>query len=287
MEAIRSQTVHALDAPSYDGNGRAGVIEICGLQVHAYVSLSAFLDELDAQIGKRPGLLVTFVNPGSYAASRRMASFKAHLQAFDRVLPDGVGLSAIAARRLGSPVTRISFDSTSLALPVFQIALEKGLRVALVGGAEGVAQRAAMLLQERYAKLDIVLAMSGHQPKREMLNRTLMIDPDIVVCGMGGGVQEAFLLALRSEGWMGAGFTCGGYLDQLGEGVQYYPEWVDRLELRWLYRLCREPRRLWRRYIIDYGAFGLRVLQDGLVTRNFRGGRHVRHQGQYRHQDAE
>jgi N-acetylglucosaminyldiphosphoundecaprenol N-acetyl-beta-D-mannosaminyltransferase len=76
---------------------------------------------------------------------------------------------------------------------------------------------------------------------------------------MGIGRQEQFLLHAASSGWTGWGFTCGGYLDQLAGGIDYYPRWVDQANLRFLYRLYREPRRLWRRYCLEYGEFAVRV----------------------------
>jgi len=76
---------------------------------------------------------------------------------------------------------------------------------------------------------------------------------------MGSLVQESFLLALMGSGWRGLGFTCGGFLDQLSNGFNYYPKLVNALNLRWAYRLAKDPRRLWRRYLLDYPvfAFGL------------------------------
>ena len=72
---------------------------------------------------------------------------------------------------------------------------------------------------------------------------------------MGAPRQERFLLNLRESGWRGAGFTCGGFFDQVSGNGDYYPAWIDRLNLRFLYRLVREPRRLWRRYLVDYQVF--------------------------------
>jgi N-acetylglucosaminyldiphosphoundecaprenol N-acetyl-beta-D-mannosaminyltransferase len=37
--------------------------------------------------------------------------------------------------------------------------------------------------------------------------------------------------------------------------VTYYPKWVDTANLRFAYRLIREPRRLWRRYLLEYPSF--------------------------------
>lgn len=66
-----------------------------------------------------------------------------------------------------------------------------------------------------------------------------MLDSAIVVVGMGAGKQEKFLRDLRSSGWKGTGFTCGGYFDQYvdANGERYYPVIVDKMNLRWLYRL--------------------------------------------------
>jgi exopolysaccharide biosynthesis WecB/TagA/CpsF family protein len=79
---------------------------------------------------------------------------------------------------------------------------------------------------------------------------------------MGTGKQELFLQGLANRGWHGIGITCGGYLDQLSGGFNYYPAVVDRLNLRFAYRLIKEPRRLWRRYLLDYPRFVLWLCHD-------------------------
>jgi N-acetylglucosaminyldiphosphoundecaprenol N-acetyl-beta-D-mannosaminyltransferase len=72
---------------------------------------------------------------------------------------------------------------------------------------------------------------------------------------MGIPLQEEFILALRNAGFQGVSLTCGGFLDQLVRGERYYPEWIERFELRWLYRLASEPHRLARRYLVEYQTF--------------------------------
>lgn len=65
---------------------------------------------------------------------------------------------------------------------------------------------------------------------------------------------------MKAQGWRGWGFTCGGFLDQLGSGLYYYPQWVDQMNLRFAYRLLKEPRRLWRRYFFEYSRFAWLVV---------------------------
>jgi UDP-N-acetyl-D-mannosaminuronic acid transferase (WecB/TagA/CpsF family) len=76
------------------------------------------------------------------------------------------------------------------------------------------------------------------------------VRPDLVLVGLGAGLQEQVLLEAASAMPRGYALTCGGFLDQvLQEG--YYPGWAYPLHLNWLVRLAREPRRLWRRYTVE------------------------------------
>ncbi|WP_141563246.1 WecB/TagA/CpsF family glycosyltransferase [Teichococcus rhizosphaerae] len=233
-----------------------------GVPVDACDSLETALGIIEARLGgggRERAFLVTFVNPAAVAAVERDARLGAALRRFDMVLPDGIAM-ALATRRLsGLRAARISFDTTSLALPVLRLAADRGCRVALVGGRPGVARRAAEQLGRRFPELRIAGTWQGHRDIAALAAELRDAAPDVVVCGMGSGRQEELLLRLAAAGWSGAGFTCGGYLDQLAGGLAYYPAWIDRAQLRWLYRLFREPRRLWRRYLVDYGRFALRL----------------------------
>lgn len=204
-------------------------------------------------------VLTTFVNPGVVSIARRSAAFRQSLNEFDYVLPDGVGM-CLAVRWLhGLPVERVSFDTTSLAPAVFDWACSRNLRIVLVGGAPGVADTARARISESFPTIQIAGSFDGFGNMETKARMVLELKPDIVICGMGSGRQEAFLLELKSQGWRGWGFTCGGYLDQLSRGMAYYPAWVDASNLRWAYRLAREPGRLWKRYLVDYSHFGLLV----------------------------
>ena len=68
---------------------------------------------------------------------------------------------------------------------------------------------------------------------------------------MGTPLQEQFLIDLQKSGWVGKGYTCGGFLHQTANGIQYYPKWINRLGLRAFYRMYDEPQLI-KRYFIDY-----------------------------------
>ena len=221
-----------------------------------------------------PPVLCTFVNPASVAAAKRDDGYRQRLEDFDAVLPDGIGMCWAIRLLHGMRPARISFDTTSLAPLVFARAQRSRRTVALVGGRPAIAEQAAAQLRQAFPALQIVATLDGYGNRRDKLRTLRALSPAVVICGMGAGAQERYLLELAETGWRGAGFTCGGYLDQLAGGLHYYPRWVDAANLRWAYRLIREPRRLGRRYTIDYGIFAARValalVRSGLVSEHRR-----------------
>ena len=210
--------------------------------------------------------LVTFANPLGVRIAAGDEGYRNNLGRMDFVFCDGIAL-AVAARRLGHfPMERVSFDSTSLAPKLLEFATVQKYTIALVGGRPGVAETAARRLASVYPGISIIAAMDGYRPQRELINTVSVLSPAIVICGMGAPRQEEFLVALSDAGWKGVGFTCGGYFDHLGQGFQFYPALLDRLNLRWLYRIAREPRRIGYRAVIEYGPFWL-ALAQGLLDR--------------------
>ena len=75
------------------------------------------------------------------------------------------------------------------------------------------------------------------------------MNPDFLIVGMGVLMQERFLLKVRDSGYQGIGFTCGGFIHQTAKDeIDYYPGWVDRMNLRFLYRMYKEKHTR-KRYI--------------------------------------
>jgi N-acetylglucosaminyldiphosphoundecaprenol N-acetyl-beta-D-mannosaminyltransferase len=236
--------------------------ETLGVPVFAAGTQQDLMQLIARMLQSSAPFITTFVNPGSVVHALRDPAYRRALQAFDLVLPDGTGM-CIAVRKLhGLPACRASFDGTSLAPVIMFLADTYEMDLVLVGGRPGVATEAARQIGLAYPRVKIAGVLDGYGDRAAMVKELHSRDPRIVVCGMGAGQQEEFLLRLRESGWNGCGFTCGGYLDQITRGLSYYPKWIDAADLRWAYRLFREPRRLWRRYFLDYGQFGVYLGRD-------------------------
>lgn len=209
----------------------------------------------------------TFLNPYAYLVLRkqRIAYLSGKSFCF---FYDGVALIFVL-RLMRRRAERFSFDDTSLAPVVLKQCAAKGLRLGVVGSAPGIAAEAVRLLRMRYQDLQVAMISDGFYPENtedELLSRAVLCD--VVLCSMGTPRQEDFLHKLREKGWRGTGFTCGGYLDQLvsARGGDYYPAWMNRLNLRWLYRIAQEPRRLIKRYAVIY-PLGMAVFCHDILRR--------------------
>jgi exopolysaccharide biosynthesis WecB/TagA/CpsF family protein len=203
-------------------------------------SSATFCRALDVAL-KRRGFTATWLN--HYTALN--ADWDA-LAGVDFVGIDGTLLQILLARR-GISVQRTSAD---LALPVFLGQhSQRTARLALVGGAPGVAERAGERLPQ-----DLVFVRDGFGGLKALLESPaplIKAAPQIVLVGVGAGLQDR--VAVQIGRWLpeASVFTVGGWLDQLAAKPQYFPPWVHRMRLGWLWRLIHEPKRLIRRYTVD------------------------------------
>lgn len=206
--------------------------------------------------------MMTFVNLYTYGVLRKQSGCLVNIDTF------GLDASSMVLllRMLGHRVKRKSFDMTSVGAQVLSEANRTGKSLYFLGGEAGIAQKAVNVLRQSFADLDIAGTGSGYF--KDARDRTIQINdivkkaPDIIIVGMGAGHQEQMLSDLRSAGYLGQGFTCGGFLHQTAMGnVNYYPAWINRLNLRWLYRCIREPNVI-KRLVIDYPKNSVLLLLD-------------------------
>jgi exopolysaccharide biosynthesis WecB/TagA/CpsF family protein len=203
------------------------------------VDVGPFVDVLTDVLRDGSGGVLTWLN--HYTALQALEA-RVPLDEFDFMGLDGILLSWIVK----AGVIRTSAD---LLLPLL-FERSAGLRIALIGSNAETLAVTSEKIESQYGH-QVVLAVdgfSGLPPAEEMRRRLRSAGVHLAIVGLGAPRQDLYALALRSPGMMVA--TCGGWMDQFAGG-DYYPSWAYPLKLNWLVRLCREPRRLWRRYSID------------------------------------
>ncbi len=196
---------------------------------------------------ERPCWVVT-PNAVMLDACRRDTSLTALLDRADLSLPDGAGV-LLAARRAGTPlscrVAGIDFGEALLLR-----AQRDGLRVFLLGGGEGVAQRAAASLLEKYPRLCVCGTYWGYfdqmgEEDRRLCEHLRRVRPDILFVCLGFPLQERWIdthLAHLSGLRVIAGL--GGSLDVWAKDARRAPRPLRALGMEWAWRMAHEPRRL-------------------------------------------
>ena len=193
-----------------------------------------------------PAVVIT-LNPEMVMLARRSPAFSAVVDSATLVVPDGIGLVR-ALRRRGHPeAERVGgADLINAYLPE---ATRHGHRIALAGGAPGVAQAAGDRMTGLHPGLQIVAVTDG-RPGSATATEIEKSTPDVVLAAFGGGRQELFLDRYLGAIGAAAGIGVGGSLDYLAGRVRRAPAAVRRLGLEWAWRLAVQPWRLRRQSVL-------------------------------------
>lgn len=205
---------------------------------------------------------VVTVNPEFVMEARHNPLFRTALEHADLATADGAGL-LLAARLRGTPL-RGRVTGVELSLRLAELAAARGYRLFLLGAAPGVAEAAAAVLQDRFAKLIIAGCYAGSpDPRHEPFLRQLIAaaSPHILLVAYGHPRQDLWIARNQPALQVPVAIGVGGVFDYLSGRVPRAPAWLRRLGLEWAYRLARQPRR-WRRIITAVPHFLLVVLFD-------------------------
>lgn len=168
---------------------------------------------------------------------------------------DGMLMSSLVEFLLKAKVKRCSFDFGSIATNVFQHLEQSKQTLFVVGAKEEELLIFLSKIKDKYPSLIVIGYSNGYMNDEERENaieKILTQSPTVVLVGMGAGLQERFLLDLQCKGFNGTGFTCGGFIRQEATSTSdYYPYYVNRLNLRFLYRMYKEPHTI-NRYLFNY-----------------------------------
>lgn len=203
------------------------------------------------QIFENKGKVYTYLNPVSYLTA---LDGKDLFSQMDGIFADG-GLLVKAIKLVyGKKVTRRSFDMTSMAPELFAYAAKYGKTIYIVASKQEQVEKAMEIFRERYPKVKFAGYRNGYFANEEEMKQEAKhiteLNPDFLIVGMGALMQEKFLLKVKHAGYQGIGFTCGGFIHQTSKNeIDYYPAWVNKTNLRFVYRMWKEPHTR-KRYLM-------------------------------------
>lgn len=210
--------------------------------------------------------IYTFLNPVSYLSA---LDNKELFGKFDGIFADGSLLVAAIKYIYHKTVTRRSFDMTSLAPELFHFAEKNKKTLYIVASKQEQVQRAVEIFNEHYPNLKIAGYRNGYfSTEKDMNDEAAYIaklQPDFLIVGMGILMQEKFLLKVKEAGFKGIGFTCGGFVHQTAKNdFDYYPVWVNKFNIRFVYRMYKEKHTR-KRYLQAALLFPVRFISEWLL----------------------
>jgi len=193
--------------------------------------------------------------------------FRDVYQQADLILPDGMPL-IWASKILGSPLIE-KVSGSDLFVKLCERASEGGFRLFFLGGNPGDAKKAKEVLMRKYPLLKIVGVycppFGFERDECENSNIEQIIrkaEPDILFVGLGAPKQEKWIHAHYRAIGVPVSIGIGISFSYVAGAIRRAPLWMQKIGLEWFWRLLMEPKRLWKRYLVDDIKFFNLVLKQ-------------------------
>lgn len=166
-------------------------------------------------------------------------------------IPDGAPLSSLGHKRGHESMDRTT--GPSFMGEMFEISAEHGYRHYFYGATEETLELLRDKLNEQYPGIQIAGMYSPpfraltEEEDKEIIRQINEAKPDFLWVGLGAPKQEKWMAAHQGK-VCGLMMGVGAGFDYFAGNIKRAPQWMQKFNLEWLYRLIQEPRRLFKRY---------------------------------------
>ncbi|MBW8001341.1 MAG: WecB/TagA/CpsF family glycosyltransferase [Planctomycetes bacterium] len=208
--------------------------------------------------------IITITNPHSVILCCNDEQMQKATNSAALTLPDGIGI-ILAAKILGyAHHGRVS--GPDLMLKCCEKGIEKNYRHFFYGGAQGIAEKLAERLSDKYPGLQIAGTYSppfrqlSEQEDAEIVDLINSASPDILWVGLGAPKQEKWMSGHVGRIKAAAMIGVGAAFDFHSGNIKRAPQWLQNCHLEWLHRLLANPMRMWQRYLVNGPIFLAKVI---------------------------
>jgi len=245
-------------------------VNVLGVGVSA-TTVADVLAQIDAWVATGANRYVCVTGVHGVMESQRDPALRDIHNRAGLVVPDGMPLVWLSWLSGHGFVERVY--GPDLMLACCAASVPRGYRHYLYGGAADVPERLAARLQERFPGLKIAGTWSppfrelSAAEEQDVIDRITLAKPDIVWVGLSTPKQERWMARYVERLPVPVLIGVGAAFDLHAGLKKQAPRWMQPIGLEWLFRLATEPRRLWRRYLINNPWFVWRLLlqSTGLV----------------------
>lgn len=245
---------------------KRGRIKLLGIDIDN-INMKETINKIELLIEKKKPSLVVTPNVHHINILQKDNEFRKIYKHASLVIPDSTPLlwvSKILRKPLKERVTGSDL------LPLFcKTVTEKKYKLFFLGAAPGIAKKAAETLIQQNPGLEIIGTYSPYldfendeKENRKIVDMIKKCNPDVLFVCLGSPKQEKWSWKHKDEINIPVIICVGAAFDFVGGKVKRAPKWMQKLCLEWFFRLCQEPRRLWKRYLIGNVIFAWLVLKE-------------------------
>lgn len=174
----------------------------------------------------------------------------------DMVLVDGKPLVWISKLH-GKPL-KAKISGSDLVPLLCEVAAEKGYKIFIIGGKDGIAEQAKEKLENRLPKIKIVgtyappFGFEKNESELDKINQMISeAHPDLLIACFGCPKQEKWIYENIEKYNAKVSVCAGATVDFLAGNVKRAPRRMSDHGLEWFYRFTQEPKRMFKRYFVD------------------------------------
>ena len=169
---------------------------------------------------------------------------------FDYITSDGIAPIKLQKLFGRAKSVRLSPDMSSMMGPIIHNVMEHNESLYVLGAKPEEIEHSVGTIKNYFPGVKIAGFHHGYinDCKNEIVREIIKSRAKVVLVGMGAPAQDEMAVRLKKSGFVGTVYTCGGFIHQTQDHIKSFPEWSNKLGLRWLYRDLTE-RGLIRRDI--------------------------------------
>jgi N-acetylglucosaminyldiphosphoundecaprenol N-acetyl-beta-D-mannosaminyltransferase len=220
------------------------------------VSMDETLQEISRLIEEKKKSYIVAINVDVVMKMEKDEYLKKIADEADLTLVDGKPLVWIAKWHKHPVKAKIS--GSDMVPELCRVAAEKEYSIFIIGGKKGIAEKAKANLEKQLKNIKIVgtysppLGFERNKPELEKINAMMSIaHPDILIVCFGCPKQEKWIYENYKKYDATVSICAGATVDFLAGNVNRAPKWMADHGFEWIYRLFQEPKRLFKRYLVD------------------------------------
>jgi len=220
------------------------------------------------QLPNHSKLLITTINSHSYNVSRTDDFYQEALMKSDILIPDGISV-VHALKWLKKQKLKKIAGADLFNYELQRLEKSKG-SCFFLGSSESTLQKIKVRIASEYPNITVQSYSPpfkkefSEEDNKKMFDKINAFKPDVLMVGMTAPKQEKW--AYRHYQFLDVGHICciGAVFDFYSGTIKRAPKWMINMGLEWLYRLFKEPKRMWKRYLIGNIKFIWFIIEEKL-----------------------